>query len=75
MTNQERIDELQEAQELLLEAIDAIKAATKLSIVEGYATAYLIPVLEQAISDDNDWISGRNPGNIVALIEQLRGAE
>lgn len=71
MDNNERIQLLEEAQALIYEAIDAIKSAMRdhpsWSAVEGY----LVSSLEQAASDENQWIGGKNPKNIQAIIEGL----
>jgi len=68
---QEQIDLLTEAQDKLIEVVELVKMAIHGSEVEATATAYLIPSLEQDISDDNQWIGGRNPGNLQNLIDQL----
>ena len=68
---EEQIDLLTEAQDKLIGVVELVKMAIHGSEVEATATAYLIPSLEQDISDDNQWIGGRNPGNLQNLIDQL----
>ena len=67
-----RIDDLEEAKELLCRAIELIRDAVDGSAVYQTADAYLIPTLEQAMSDDNQWVGGHNPGNIQNLIDRLQ---
>jgi hypothetical protein len=68
---EEQIDLLKEAQDKMYEVVELVKMAIDTSEVEGMATAYLIPSLEQDISSDNSWIGGQNPANLQSLIDHL----
>lgn len=70
MNNKERIDNLGEAQELIGQAIDLIAEAVRGTSLQGAAEAYLISVLQTAISENNEWL-GQNPSNIQSMIEEL----
>lgn len=70
MEKQERIDQLHEAQSLILEAVSLIKKAVRNSSVEERAKRYLISVLEIAATEEHDWLA-ENFGNIDALIRTL----
>lgn len=74
MNTDKRIGMLQEAQDLINQAIDLIRDAIVGSSVENTANAYLIPDLETAASEDTQWV-GKNYGNIDRLIRSLRESE
>lgn len=71
MNISERIAMLKEAQCLIREAADLIHEAVDGTTACNTADAYLIPVLDMAIDNDNDWL-GNNPGDIETLIGYLK---
>jgi len=74
METSERIEMLQDAQELLREARQLIKWAVRGTDFSNNAEAYAISAIDMVISNDHDWLSG-NPGNIEELIESLENSE
>jgi hypothetical protein len=70
MNTQDRINNLQEAQDLIREAIDLIESALRGTDSENHADAYLIPQLKMAISDDHGYL-GYNPGAISGYIQDI----
>lgn len=70
MEKQDRIDQLHEAQSMILEAVILIKEAVQDTSVEARAHSYLISDLEIAATEEHDWLA-ENFGNIDALIRTL----
>jgi hypothetical protein len=68
------IELLQDAQELLREAIRLIELATTNTDADVTADAYTIPTLKVLCDNDHDYL-GRNPGNLEDLIELVTEPE
>lgn len=71
---QERIDQLEYAQDLLYEAIEQIQAAIRRTDLEAGAEAYIIPTLKMAASSEHEYL-GSQPYNVTELIEALKASE
>ena len=74
MDTHERISNLEEAQNLIAEALDLIKAAIRGTGLKHRAEAYIVPTLIMAISDDHDYLGGQ-PCNLGEMIEAFRNGE
>jgi hypothetical protein len=71
-TTRERIDQLEEAQGLLEEALRLVKQAVRgTGFLEDRARAYLIPSLAMCISGDHGYLGGQ-PCNLAEMIQDLR---
>lgn len=73
MTTDERIDALQEAQDLLREAVLLVRQATSDTTIEERARRLVIAYLEMATDSNHDWL-GRST-SIEDLIEDLKEEE
>jgi len=74
MTNDERIEMLQDAQQLIDEAIEAIRGAIRGTEVEPGAEAYVLPTLQMCASAEHEYL-GSQPYNLDELIRALSGAD
>ncbi len=70
----ERVEDLEDAREALVQAIELIEQATRHTPVESYADAYIIPTLRMCASDDHTYL-GHQPANIDELICALEDGE
>ena len=79
-------DNYSEALELLDEAAEAVEMAVELlrqvqaevPALRARMDAYLISTLEQALSDDNEWLGGSISANIASLrveVEELANGD
>jgi len=73
-TVSERIDDLEDAREALIQAIELIEQATRGTPVEDYADAYIIPTLRMCASEEHTYL-GHQPANIDELIRALEDGE
>lgn len=71
------IELIEAAEDALSEAIMAIRALAREvpPLLSGSIEAYLLPVLLQAMSSDNEYLGGGNPANLYSLREELRTIE
>lgn len=65
-------DLIAETREHLEEAIDALRMLShEVPEMQTRIEVYLIATLEQAVSDDNEWLGGSNSANLAALENEL----
>jgi len=71
MDNQERIHQLNKAEDYIHGAIFQIEQAVEGTKMEGEVEAFLLSTLQEAINEQNQYTGGTNPANLQYLKNEL----
>jgi len=74
VTTYDRTEDLLNARDSLLTAIELIEQAVRGTSVEDYAESYIIPTLRMCVGNDHTYL-GNQPANIDELIDALEDGE